>query len=318
MEIDSGDGGEIIAMFPIDSRLCLVTTNAVYAVQHADQTDPDRTNPAIRNSMQKLLPIGARDDAVSKILLTAKGLCKSTYLGSAFDEGRAISLAWRQTKHVAALAKMAAEFERDQSGIMAEFDASKITATQITLPTMENVEQRFDAFAQKLGHSVDTLKEIARLFYPELPKKWIDALINLTRERYGPESDFAKYIGHVGKTLLFMRDLRNMVEHPNPGSQARVFDFRQTPTGEILVPSVEFNCSQYGEFPNALHGLLPLLTQGMILMTEMLLGYFCGSNAKAFGGFNISVNPLPPELIGKDNVKLVYSTLHNGRLTRVG
>lgn len=87
---------------------------------------------------------------------------------------------------------------------------------------------------------MNTLKELARLFYPELTTKWIDGLMKLTVDRCGAGAPFARYIGEVGKTLLFMRDLRNMVEHPKSGMRARVFDFRQVDTGEILVPSVEF------------------------------------------------------------------------------
>jgi hypothetical protein len=155
--IDSPDDqSESVAMFEIDSRLCIVTGRAVYAVQLADQTDPGRTNPAIRNSMQRLLTIGADDVIISRILLTAERLCKGAYLGHAFPEKRAVALAWQQTKTVAAMAKMTAEFEGDQKKVMAESDGTRITATQITLPTMEDAEHRFDAFAQKLGHAVDT------------------------------------------------------------------------------------------------------------------------------------------------------------------
>jgi acetone carboxylase gamma subunit len=68
------------------------------------------------------------------------------------------NLAWQQTKDVIALTKMAQEFESIQVKIMAAFDATKVTPTQITLLTMEDAEHRFDAFAQKLGHSVNTLK----------------------------------------------------------------------------------------------------------------------------------------------------------------
>jgi hypothetical protein len=76
------DKGGPVAMFEIESRLCAVTGDGVYAVQLADQTDPTRTNPAIRNSTQRLLPAGANHAIVSGILLTAERLCKATLPGS--------------------------------------------------------------------------------------------------------------------------------------------------------------------------------------------------------------------------------------------
>lgn len=319
MRIDSPDDQSgIVATFEIDSRLCMVTGRGVYAVQLADQTDPGRTNPAIRNTMQRLLAIGADDVIVSRILLTAEHLCKAAYLGHAFAEKRAISLAWQQTKTVATMAKMVTEFEDHQQRIMAEFDATKMTATQITLPTMEDAEHRFDAFAQKLGHAVNTLQEFARLFYPELASKWIDALMKLTADRCGADAAFTIYLGEVGKTLLFMRDLRNMVEHPKPGRRARVFDFRQIATGEILVPSVEFEGSPYGTLPNALHLMMALLREGITLMTEQLIGHLCNSNLKPLAGFEIRVVTVPPEECGKSKVRLVYGGYRGDQFFRFG
>jgi hypothetical protein len=319
MAIDSPDDQSgIVATFEIDSRLCMVTGRGVYALQLADQTDPGRTNAAIRNSMQRLLTIGADNVIVSRILLTAESLCKAAYLGPAFPEKRAVALAWQQTKTVAAMAKMVTEFEDHQKKIMSEFDATKMTATQITLPTMEDAEHRFDAFAQKLGHAVNTLQELARLFYPELTSKWIDALVKLTVDRYGADAAFTMYIGEVGKTLLFMRDLRNMVEHPKPGLQAKVFDFRQIPTGEILVPSVEFEGSPYGTLPNALHPMMVLLRDGITLMTEQLIGHLCNSNLKPLAGFKIRVVTLPAEECGESNVRLSYEGYRDGQYFRCG
>src|SRR5882672_6040048 len=132
MTIDSPeDKSGTVAMFEVDSRLCIVTGSAVYAVQLADQTDPERTNPAVKNSMQRLLAIGADDVIVSRVLLTAERLCKSAYLGHAFPEKRAITLAWQQTKTVAEMAKMVTEFEDRQKNIMAGFDGTRITVSQI-------------------------------------------------------------------------------------------------------------------------------------------------------------------------------------------
>jgi hypothetical protein len=319
MAIDSPDDKSgTVATFEIDSRLCIVTGSGVYAIQLADQTDPGRTNPGIRNSMQRLLAIGADDMIVSRILLTAERLCKPAYLGHTFPEKRAVALAWQQTKDVAAMAKMATDFENDQNKIMAAYDGKRITPSQITLPTMEDAEHRFDAFAQKLGHAVNTLKEIARLFYPNLAAKWIDALTKLAADRYGEDAAFTKYFREVGKTLLFMRDLRNMVEHPKPGIQAKIFDFRQLATGQILVPSVEFEGSPYGTLPNALPLMMALLTEGITSMTEQLIGHMCNSNLIPFAGFDIRVITLQPEECGKSSVRLVYGGYRDGQFFRYG
>ena len=312
------DQGGSVAMFEIDGRLCAVTRGGVYAVQLADQTDPKRTNPAIRNSTQRLLAAGADDPIVSRILLTAERLCSATYLGPSFAEKTAVNLAWQQTKDVKALATMASDFEAAQQRVMTEFDATKVTPTQIILPTLYDAEHRFDAFAQKLGHAVNTLKELARLFYPELSAKWIDGLRKLTADRYGADAPFARYMAEVGKTLIFMRDLRNMVEHPKPGLRARVFDFRQLATGAILVPSVEFEGSPYGTQPNTIHTIMRMLTEGIASLTEYLVMQLCNANVKPFAGFDVGVVELPPEERGTSHVRFAYGGYRDGRPFRCG
>jgi hypothetical protein len=277
--------------------------------------DPNRTNPAIRNSTQRLLPVGASDGIVSRILLTAERLCKATYLGPSFPEKKAINLAWQQTKDVIVLQKMAREFEALQQKIMEEFGPAEITPTQIMLPTMPDAESRFDAFAQKIGHTVNTLEQLARLFYPELKKKWIDGLTELTAERYGADAPFARYMAEVGKTLLFMLDLRNLVEHPKPGKRARVFDFRQLSTGKLLVPSVEFEGSPY-TLPNALHTVMALLTHGMLSMSELMFVQLCEVHARPFPGFDIRVVELPPIERGNSYVRFAYFGRRDGQLFR--
>jgi hypothetical protein len=64
----------------------------------------------------------------------------------------------------------------------------------LNLPSLGNAEERCDAFAQKVGHAIDTLKAIARLFYaPELSKKWIDSLASLEQRGYGEEAPLSRF-----------------------------------------------------------------------------------------------------------------------------
>ncbi|MCI0362645.1 MAG: hypothetical protein L0219_02120, partial [Phycisphaerales bacterium] len=214
MQID--DGSEIVAMVAIGSVLHTVTGRGVYAIRLADDTDPGRSNPAIPNSQQRVLASGADDPLVAKLLLTAHRLFRRTYLGDAFDEGRAMLLAFELTKDVTAMAGIRSTLEKAQDEAMVAFRQAEHIGNDLKLPTIGNAEALFDAFAQKLGHAIDTLRKVARLLYDDMGKKWIDALAKLTLTQYGPEDSFAKYMSEVRPALLFMRELRNRVEHPRP------------------------------------------------------------------------------------------------------
>jgi hypothetical protein len=301
------DKSPTIAVFELDSQLCTVTSHGVYGIRLADQTDPGRTNPAIRNSNQRLLKIGAASPIVSGILLTAERLFNPAYLGTEFARPHAMNLALQLTREVAAAAALSQKLQQDQDKIIADYDQRLITPQQITLPTMEDAKDRFDAFAQKLGHALRALEQLVQLFFPEIKSKWIDSLVDLTLARYGPDADFTGYITAVRPTLLFMLELRNLIEHPKPGKSATVFDFRQTTGAQFLVPSVEFEGTPYGTLPNALHAIMPGLIEGLTSMSEELIGYLCGATLKPFGSFDIRVMILPPELRGKSTVRMTYA-----------
>jgi hypothetical protein len=300
------DKSPSVAMFELDSQLCSVTSCGVYGIRLADQIDPGRTNAAVRHSDQRLLKIGANNPIVSGILLTAERLFDPAYLGSTFEKTRALSLAFQLTREVAAAATWSEKLQRDQDQIMADYDRRLITPQQITLPTMEDAKDRFDAFAQKLGHSLRSLEQIVQLFFPEIKSKWIDSLVELTARRYGHEENFTQYIKTVAPTLKFMLDLRNLIEHPKSGKSATVFDFRQTTGAQLLVPSVEFEGTPYGEKPNALHTLMPMLIEGLTSMSEHLIGFLCGANLKPFGAFDMCVMERPADQRGNTHVRLAY------------
>jgi hypothetical protein len=57
------------------------------------------------------------------------------------------------------------------------FEALPANNRTLRLPALGDASHRCDAFTQKIGHAVDTLEQIVRLFYPnELGKKWVDSL----------------------------------------------------------------------------------------------------------------------------------------------
>lgn len=312
------DCTEIVQMLVINSRLHVVTGRSIYALHLADETDPERTNPAIPNSQQRVLDIGADDPIVAKLLLTAHALLRRTYLGNTFDEDRSIALAWELTKHVTAMANARIELEASEKESIEIFAHTGRAQSDLRLPTIGNAEHRFHNFAQKLGHAVDAMKEIARLFYRDLPKKWIDALTDRTVERYGADDGFAKFMLQTKPTLLFLREIRNMVEHAKPDRQIKVFDFRLLPSGEILAPSVEISWPQRSTAPQSLVLLMSELTQTTTLVAEVLMAHLCDAHVQPFGSFGIQVVELPLGERPHPNVRMSYGAYHNGQVIRIG
>ncbi len=319
MSIGSTDGdGEIVEMISIDSRLHTIMENAVYAIQLADDVDPARTNESIQNNQQRVLAIGANDPIVGKLILTANVLFKHERLGENFAEDNALSLAWILTKHVAAMATIHLDLSLLQSDAITTFEESEQSGGSLRLPSIESLDAQFDAFSQKLGHAVDVLKELCKLFYEDLPKKWIDGLIRLTLERYGADHPFSNFANEAGPVLLFMREMRNMIEHPKPDRRVVVFDFRQLPTGEILPPSVEIVAPGEDASPISATELMSQLIDDLVAIAEALFAHLCGVKVQPFGRFEIGISALPENQRSHVNVQMSYVTYINGEWVRFG
>jgi len=62
---------------------------------------------------------------------------------------------------------------------------------------------------------VKKLEDIAKMFYGiEIARKWVDSLAARTMRRYGADSPFARYMDQATPFLLFVLDIRNLIEHP--------------------------------------------------------------------------------------------------------
>ncbi len=216
MEIDDAeDSSAISEMVSLGDRLLIIKGHSIHAIQLADQIDPKRTNAAIPNTQQKLLGLGADDPTVARIFLTAHTLFRKTVLGPDFDEIAGLRLALALLQHLATMTGMSLALEAAVSDAKTSFEKQVQRQRGLRLPSVPDLKARCDAFSQKAGHVVHTLEDIAKLFYAkEISKKWIDSLIALVTQRYGAESPIAQYLNAIRPFLLFVLEMRDLIEHP--------------------------------------------------------------------------------------------------------
>ena len=75
------DDTPIREMISTGERLLVVKDKAIYEVTLADQIDPERTNLAVPNTVQRVLSFGAQEAWVGKVVLIAREF----FLNSYFD-----------------------------------------------------------------------------------------------------------------------------------------------------------------------------------------------------------------------------------------
>ena len=207
-----GDDSAISEMIPIGDTLYMVKGRGIYGVQLADKIDPQRTNAAIPDIQQRILSIGSDDPLVARTLLTAHTLFTQTILGPAFDRERSMQLALDLLKDFAALENMRVDMEAADARARAAFENRDKSTGLLALPSIDDLDARCDAFAQKAGHVVGLLEDIAKLFYgDELKSKWIDNLTQIAGERHGNDSFLSLYMANARPFLLLVLDMRNMI-----------------------------------------------------------------------------------------------------------
>jgi hypothetical protein len=321
MQIGGPEDGAISVMIDMGMALYVVKEHAIYAVQLADQVDPGRTNVAVPNTQQRLLSIGTHDPEVARIFLTAYTMFKSMHLGASFPEREAWSLAFEFLRDIVAMMEIHSALVKAIEEAVAAFNAVVTKDRSISLPSLGNSEERCDAFAQKVGHAIDTLKAVARLFYPnELSKKWIDSLTAVAAKKHGEQAALARFMKDKGSNLLFMREMRNMIEHAQVDAYVRVWDFQLLPSMELAAPSVDIVRPGEPPMSGPLASFMAQIVEELVSIAEAFFALLCGANAQSFSGFPVVVMELPPSRRPKWNPRqrISYGIEMNGEVHPLG
>jgi hypothetical protein len=222
-------------------------------------------------------------------------------------------------KDFAALENMRVEMEAADAAARAAFENRDTSTGLLALPSINDLDARCDAFAQKAGHVVGLLEEIAKLFYgDELKSKWIDDLAKIAAERYGNDSFFGQYMASARPFLLLVLDMRNMIERPKPDKYIRTNDYRLTPGGLIDPPFIEI--VRPGEEPQkaTVTLLMKQMIDDLLSVSEILMANFCTMHTQPVGGMDVQVVELPLDQRSNKLQRFYYGTLFGGQIVRMG
>lgn len=288
MKVGEDCDGPICTMIDMQHSLYSVHEHAIYAMQLADQIDPKRTNAVVPNTQQKILALGAKDPEVARTYLTATTLFKSTHLGSQFDERKAIQIAFEFLSIISAIVDMQTSLDMATKAAIEKFEALPANDRSLRLPALGDASHRCYALTQKIGHAVDTLEALARVFYPsEITKKWIDSLVALLAQKYGEDAPLTRAMRESGSVLLRLRRLRNMVEHPKDGDRITVYDFKLLPSMDLLMPSVEVQRPGEEAITCSVGSLMEHVRNTLVDEAEHLFGLLVAENIKSLSKYAV-------------------------------
>ena len=123
-----------------------------------------------------------------------------------------------------------------------------------------------------------------------------------------------------GSNLLFMREMRNMIEHPQVDAYVRVRDFRLLPSMELAAPSVEIVRPRQTPLSEPLASFMAQIVEELVSIAEEFFALLCGANAQSFSGFPVVVMELPHSRRPKWNPhqRISYGIEMNGEVHPLG
>lgn len=284
------DIGSITAVGEINGALHIIGGCAIYRVQLADEIDPQRTNIAIPDTHQRVLPYGTEFPYVRQTLMTAQRLFRNNLLGSTFDYKTGINLSFEALQDLAAMhdirTALNADFDKFTEGIK----SLAVHQRSMTVPSMGDVRGQIKAFLQKADHVAIALFNIAKLFYgDEMGKGMFEGLYKLAEKKYGTDDPFSQFLKTALPSLKFVRNARNAVEHPNQTQSVKVTDITLLPSGELNPPTIEVIHPKTPQPPVPLLTLMEHLADHLATTFEVMLAYLCGANVQPSTGIPLGV-----------------------------
>lgn len=216
---------------------------------------------------------------------------KPSQMKRAIDREMGLRLALDLMRDLAALEAYARDF-----GIAKAAALSSPRVGHNTLPSIHDVKQRNDAFAQKAGHVVKAMRSLCDVLFPvRLKKKWVDSLVHEVM-RGDPENPFAHFLNIAGPILLFVINMRNMIEHPQPEARIEIRDFKMEPSGSITPPAAAITMAGSSE-EIPVSDLMQRIARDLSDIAEALMAHLCAWNLKGeTGPVPLWIAEVPPQL----------------------
>jgi len=110
-----------------------------------------------------------------------------------------------------------------------------------------------------------------------------------------------------------LADARNAVEHPKPGQDVILHDYRLKSDGLIHRPTIEVIHQRSPVGESDLLMFVEAMAKFILEAYELLLVHLCGLHAKSRGVFELRISILPEEQRRNKHVKFAFLTKLGGR-----
>lgn len=308
-----GDDSEITGMLSLGDNLLVVKRKGIYQIKMADQIDPERTNPNVPNTIQRLAVFGSDEEFIGKILLTAYGLLGKGHLSPNIDADVAMIHAVEITKNAAEMRALSDRFASEEQEIVDEFEGKIGNDRSLMLPSMVNVDIRIREFIQKADHALQELFGLTKLFYQDLGNGGWESL----KSRIEGENridNFDQFLSSETPFLHLIRNARNAAEHERSEMKLMATDLALNSQNQLVSPLVKLVHPKTPFDGIPIKEFMSSACANIAYIVELMIVFLCARHVDAAGNFPINVIEIPIDRRFNPHVRYGFGMMIGGQM----
>jgi|APEBP8051072433_1049376.scaffolds.fasta_scaffold02501_1 hypothetical protein len=307
------DDTPIRDMISTSDRLLVVKDKGIYEITLADQIDPERTNPTVPNTIQRILPFGAADYWIGAVVLTARQLFLSTCFKADVGE-KAFDLILGIADDISGAQQILQKYRGLESEAAKTTDPRIVKTRSFVLPAVGNIEATCNEYLQRSDHALQELFKTVQLFYPDVGRGRWDGL----KEKIdtGPQDidDFPQFLTESIRFLKFIRNARNCVEHPKPEQRLVALDFSIDQNSVVIPPTIEVFHPNTPLPKSRVIDFFENAFESKVKVVELMVVFLCARNVGEVAGFPVHVIELAPDQRRSPHVRYSYAMPMGGQI----
>lgn len=274
-EIGSEADGAIMEMYNLGGRILVIKEKSIYELRMADDIDPDRKNPNLPPSTQKLiLPLGTTSEMFSRTFLTARRLFKPEYFSLPFNLTVALSLALEVIQELSVLDEEITDYLAAEKKASDYYEERKSKNLDHAIPSVTDIKTRCKTIFQKVDHVLQAQMEIIRMFFPEFSKQsYYGKFLEFIEEKHNDKIEFIDFLKRIVPFIELTRNIRNCLDHRR--TETEIKDFELQGNLDILTPTIEIEYLTSKLERTSLASFLPTVKENLVTINENLLAHLC-------------------------------------------
>lgn len=298
------DDSEITDMVVINDTMHIIKELGIYEFRFADEIDPERTNPEIPNTIQRVLKFGSSSEWVGKTLLTGKVLFNKSYFPKNINCDEAMSLMFKIVKNIGAMQELVNRFEKHESSALKTLDNKVKEDRSFHMPAVGEVDTHCKTFSQKADHAARELLDLVKLYYgKDAGKKWFEGFTEKIEKSELNSDNFAEFLRDILPLLQLIRNARNCAEHHKSDECIITTDFSINTSRELVLPTIQIVHPRTPQEAIPVAQYMRSITDHFVDIVELMTVFLCARHVQPPSGFPIQVCLIPEEKRSNKHVR---------------